>query len=106
LKPDEIQQTLALLNPDDSYGNWVKAGMALHHQFGGGEEGLRIWDDWSSKGPNYNLGECKQKWNTFAQDSDIVNPTTFATVLKRAKENISKETKLSSRPISIDFLEV
>ena len=106
LKPDEIRQTLALLNPDDSYGNWIKPGMGLHHQFGGSEEGLRIWNEWSAEGSKHVQGECERKWETFIPDSDTVNPITFATVMKMAKKITIKGYQTSSRPISIDFLEV
>jgi hypothetical protein len=106
LKPGEIQQTLALLNPDDSYGNWIKPGMGLHHQFGGSEEGLRIWNEWSAEGSKHVQGECERKWETFIPDSDTVNPITFATVMKMAKEITIKDYQTPSRSISIDFLEV
>ena len=106
MKSEEIQRTLALLNPDDTYVNWVNAGMALHHQFGGGEEGLTIWDVWSADGSKYEQGLCERKWETFKQDSDTLNPITFATVMKMANDKTSKDYQASSRPISIGCLEV
>jgi hypothetical protein len=80
--------------------------MALHHQFGGNDEGFEIWNNWSAEGSKYENGECEQKWKTFVPDLDNVNPTTFATVLKMVKEENSNGLATSSRPISIDFLEL
>jgi hypothetical protein len=90
LKPDEIQQTLSRLNPDIDHDKWVRIGMGIHHQFGGGEEGLTIWDDWSSMGDKYRHGECGKRWKTFIPDSDTVNPITFATVMKMVLVEMSK----------------
>jgi hypothetical protein len=30
------------------YDHWLDVGKALHHQFGGAEEGLALWDEWSA----------------------------------------------------------
>jgi hypothetical protein len=106
MEPYKIEQVLAQINPDDSYDGWLKAGMGLHHQFEGSEEGFEIWNNWSAGGSKYQYGECEQKWKTFVPDLDNVNPTTLATVLKMAKEENPSGLTASSRPISIDFLEV
>ncbi|NBT79294.1 MAG: hypothetical protein EBT04_12745, partial [Betaproteobacteria bacterium] len=51
------------------HDDWIKVGMALHHNFKGGEEGIIIFDDWSSKGKKYKgRKEIDQKWRSFESD--------------------------------------
>ena len=52
---------LLYLNPDMSYDDWVKVGMAVH---AGGYD-MSLWDAWSMRGSKYDAGECKNKWNGF-----------------------------------------
>lgn len=55
---------LSFISPDD-YQDWVHAGMALQFESGGSEEGLALWDQWSSQSEKYRPGECLAKWRTF-----------------------------------------
>lgn len=49
------------------YTEWVTVGMALKASLG--DEGLRVWDDWSSTDVGrYHQGECEDKWRTFTDD--------------------------------------
>ena len=106
LEPHEIKNILNKIDPDESYDRWVKAGMGLYHQFNGKAEGLEIWDEWSSQGQKYKIGECEEKWKTFSPDLENVNPITFATVLGWLKEKTVDHQTISCRPLSIDFLEL
>jgi len=106
LEINEVINILNEINPDEPYDNWVKAGMALFHQFDGKAEGLKIWDEWSSKGQKYKPGLCEEKWKTFSPDLENVNPITFATVLGWSKEKKFGLQTISCRPLSIDYLEL
>ena len=106
LETNEIKNILNKIDPDESYDRWVKAGMALSHQFDGKAEGLEIWDEWSSKGQKYKPGLCEEKWKTFSPDLENVNPITFATVLGWLKEKKVDHQTISRLPLSIDFLEL
>lgn len=55
---------LSYINPDCSYDEWIKIGMALK------TEGapFSVWDDWSSRGSKYNAGEMRSKWDGFRRD--------------------------------------
>lgn len=55
---------LSYINPDCSYDEWIKIGMALK------TEGapFSAWDDWSSRGSKYNAGEMQSKWDGFRRD--------------------------------------
>lgn len=61
-----------------TYTDWVKVGMALHH------EGypVEVWDNWSKADNRYKQGECQRKWKTFGSSSDIV---TGGTIFELAK---------------------
>ena len=88
------------------YENWVKVGMALWHETNGSEEGLEYWVQWSEQDPNFKSEEdCRSRWPGF-RPSRGSRVTTMATVLKWAKKEADGETKICSRPISIDFLEL
>lgn len=68
------------ISPDLPYSEWLEIGQALHCQFSGGFDGLRLWDSWSSGGGTYpGQSELEKKWNSF-RSSGI----TFRTVLRRA----------------------
>lgn len=91
---------------------WLRVGMALHHQFEGGIDGLDLWERWSKKddrvrenGEAYYLKRIeniKTRYNSIR--ADTVNPTTFATIIAKVKENEKLEkkeitNKLRSKPL-------
>lgn len=54
-------EALRAINPDCSYDEWLKVGMALKHE---GAD-VSTWDTWSSGGSKYKPGECGKKWKSF-----------------------------------------
>jgi hypothetical protein len=60
-----IDDVLPYLDPNCPYDEWLRVGQALHHQFAGAEEGLELWDDWSSAGASWAEGVCAAKWDSF-----------------------------------------
>ncbi len=56
------------LDPN-TYEAWLSVGMALHHQFSGGVEGLNIWNEWSAASPKYDANVLQEKWNSFGHYS-------------------------------------
>ena len=61
---------LRAINPDCSYDEWLKVGMALKHE---GAD-CDTWDTWSSGGSKYRQGECQKKWRSFQRD-DVTGGT-------------------------------
>jgi hypothetical protein len=60
----ELESFLHRLDPDMSYYDWLKVGMAVHHETGG--EGFELWNGWSANGRKYpNKDELAKKWQTF-----------------------------------------
>ncbi|MCX7825638.1 MAG: PriCT-2 domain-containing protein [Verrucomicrobiae bacterium] len=80
-----IERMLAVLDPDMPHDDWLKVGMGLHHQFGGAQEGFRLWDEWSSAGKKYDAAVLRQKWKSF-DESGAVRPVTVASVIRMARE--------------------
>ncbi len=81
---EQIEEALADMPDAEVYDTWVHVGMALHHQFGGSDEGKELWDRWSSAAHNYDADEIEEKWASFGHYHGT--PITFATVVKFAKE--------------------
>lgn len=51
VRPELIDEALDALDADMSYGDWLRVGMALHHETRG--EGLAVWDAWSARSAKY-----------------------------------------------------
>ena len=62
---DEMRVRLATAPPDwvTDRDKWIRVGAALHHETGGSDEGLALFDDWSSAADNY--GGCATAWESF-----------------------------------------
>lgn len=59
---------LAHLDANCGYSEWLRVGMALHHQFNGDVEACEAWDRWSATTTgNYHPGECARKWDSFTK---------------------------------------
>ncbi|MBL4743527.1 MAG: bifunctional DNA primase/polymerase [Cycloclasticus sp.] len=41
------------IDPDVGYGDWFIVAAGLHHEFGGDDEGLEVFDTWSKGGAKY-----------------------------------------------------
>lgn len=57
----DLDAILSHIDPDQSYDEWLKVGMALKQE----GEPLSVWDEWSRRGSKYHEGECEKKWNGF-----------------------------------------
>lgn len=69
-----ISEALAFIDPAD-YDPWLMVGMALHHASGGADDGLELWDAWSSGGitgvlPASYAGraDIEYRWQSFHLD--------------------------------------
>lgn len=88
LAGETIRDTLDTIpNPGRDFDLWLEIGMALHHQFEGGDEGLQHWHQWSEASPSYEPSEVNRRWDSFGMGPATV---TFASLLLRAK-NLREE---------------
>lgn len=85
MSAEEIGEIVNTLDPDDHHDNWVRVGMALHHQFGGDAEGLDMWDQWSLGSDKYREGECAKRWESFGDYQG--SPVTMASLKFEAKKS-------------------
>lgn len=56
---DDIRRALAEHWDSDSYGDWVKAALALHRH----AHGRELWEEWASTGSSYDPAEADRKWS-------------------------------------------
>lgn len=88
LTVERMQELLEALDADMRRDDWIKVGMALHHECEGDDTGFELWDDWSTGGASYPGTEgLRQQWDSF--DRRVGNghrQVTMATVLKMAKQ--------------------
>lgn len=74
------------IDPDCGYPIWLQVLMAIFQETGGSEEGLKLADEWSSKGKKYKgSSEIKAKWRSFRLD--VNNPITIATLIKQVSDS-------------------
>ena len=86
LSLDRMKELIAKLDPDMGRDQWIKVGMALHHECQGEDTGFELWDEWSSGGATYPDTEgVRYQWNSFAPRPGKPN-VTMATVVKMAEE--------------------
>ena len=81
--PKSIAMLAALLeclDPDMAYDDWCHVAMVLHHETHGSNEGLTLFDDWSSHGEKYKgVNETSKKWASF--DLDHAHPLRLGTLI-------------------------
>ncbi len=65
--PDELRALLLQHDPNMNRDDWIKVGMAIHHETDGSMQGLHLWDEWSSKATDkYNgISDLKVCWRSF-----------------------------------------
>lgn len=81
-------EVLPKISPDLSNDEWVKVGMALHHQGGGGSEWLAAFDAWSEPGQSYTTEVCETRWDSFERSQG--STVSIGTLLHMA--NVSRSS--------------
>jgi RecA-family ATPase len=92
----DLEQWLERIDPAAlGYGDWLNIGLALHHETGGADDGLMLWDQWSSRGGDKYLGidELEAKWPGFHVKHE--NPRTIATI-RRMAEDLDAESEFAA----------
>jgi len=68
----------------DLYHDWLRAGMALHHEFDGDPQALELWDEWSQRNPaKYDAGACELRWSGFGKPGK--DEVTMRTLVRDAQ---------------------
>jgi hypothetical protein len=77
-----IAELMSHVDPDLSYEEWVKIGMAIHHTMAG--DGFELWDQWSARGAKYpGAGQLERHWHSFGKSP---NPAGYGTLLHYARQ--------------------
>ncbi len=87
LSETEIAETLRDLPADwvHDRDQWREVGMALHHEYEGGQAGFDRWTEWSKQSPDkYDAKDQAAVWKSFKGSS---RPVRMATLIKAAAVN-------------------
>lgn len=88
LTVSQMEELLAAIDPDLGREDWIRVGMALHHECDGDDTGFELWHDWSADGSKYPSEEhLRAQWDSFERrKAPGRRQVTMATVIKLAKE--------------------
>lgn len=86
LSEERMRELVLKIDPDLGRDEWIRVGMALHHETDGGEEGFDLWNEWSSEGYKYPSEEAlRGQWDSFERRRGSVGrQVTMASVIKLA----------------------
>jgi hypothetical protein len=86
----QLGRILAAIPVSDlHYDDWIRLGQALHHQFGGSEEGFDLWLEHTKRSSKFTgdkqVREMRRvKWKSFGRYRG--KPVTMATIVEWAKD--------------------
>lgn len=84
----QIERILSHVNPDCGRDEWLRVGLAIHHETQGDDTGLALFDEWSSDGATYPGTEgVEYQWNSFRGPAPGRPSTTMASVIHMAKKD-------------------
>lgn len=89
LTVETMLRILSHISPDISRDEWIRVGMALHHECEGDDTGFDLWDDWSADGATYPGSEgLRVQWDSFDRRAGQGHKqTTMASVIHMAKKD-------------------
>jgi AAA domain/Primase C terminal 2 (PriCT-2) len=100
LTDDQIEQALAVLDPDLPHDQWLAVGMSVHHETRGA--GFDAWADWSGLGSKFPGRDIlQQRWDSFGKQTG--KTVTGRTLLKMAN---AAGARISPSPVSPEDFEV
>lgn len=93
-------EALKRIDPDVQYdgkGGWIEMGQAIHHEWGGSDEGLRLWDAWSKRGKKYKgLADLLPHWQSFKSGGGITGNSIIQAVPVSADEMMSEAAMMAA----------
>jgi len=106
LTVERMQELLGALDPDMGREDWIKVGMALHHECEGDDTGFELWDDWSSEGYTYPSSEgLRVQWESFERrKGSNRRQVTMASVIKMVKDRPVKAASAQEVSAKADAL--
>ncbi len=87
MTPEEIEETINRLDPGCTRDEWIRVGMAVHHECDGDDTGLDLWDEWSCTADNYvSRHDLEAQWHGFTRRQGSGPSVTMRSVLKMVKD--------------------
>ena len=84
--PEQMERMLGALDPSMGRDEWIRVGLALHHECEGDDTGFWLWDQWSSGGDSYPGEEAlRYQWDSF-KPMPGRRQVTMASVVKMVRE--------------------
>ncbi|WP_140986838.1 AAA family ATPase [Asticcacaulis tiandongensis] len=101
LEPDHarIKTALTFIGSDD-HDDWIRVGMALHHEYRGKESGREFWHEWSRGSDKYDPRDLNRRWKSFG---DKAHSVTIASLYDLAKAG-GWNKKAALPPSRLSFL--
>jgi hypothetical protein len=89
LTVEGMLRILGHVSADIGRDEWIRVGMALHHECEGDDTGFDLWDTWSADGATYPGSEnLRVQWDSFDRRVGRGHKqTTMASVIQMAKRN-------------------
>lgn len=85
-KLHKLTRLLNCIDPDCGYEDWIRAGMAIYYETAGSDDGLALFNLWSSQGDKYeDFVEIERKWQSFRPDHPT--PITIGTLIMMARDS-------------------
>jgi KaiC/GvpD/RAD55 family RecA-like ATPase len=84
-----MERILGHISADIGRDEWIRVGMALHHECQGDDTGFDLWDTWSADGATYPGTEgLRVQWDSFDRRAGRGHKqTTMASVIQMAKRS-------------------
>ena len=84
-----MERILSHISPDISRDEWLRVGLALHHECEGDDTGFDLWDTWSADGATYPGTEgLRTQWASFDRRAGRGHrQVTMASVIHMAKKD-------------------
>lgn len=93
---NEAMKLLSALGAQD-YDTWLRAGMALHHEYEASDAALDAWDAWSQTAPNYaGRQDLELRWASFGQTKGT-QPTTIRWLMKYGRQEEHSKLRQGQR---------
>lgn len=74
-----LTEALYKLDPDSSYDDWLRIGMALHHEYNGSQDGFNEWLHWSERGVKFaGVNDLHSHWRSFKPGGGVTGLSLLA----------------------------
>tara|TARA_R100001143_G_C3360997_1_gene135675 strand:- start:8652 stop:10568 length:1917 start_codon:yes stop_codon:yes gene_type:complete len=97
---DELRMLLSQQDPDMGRDDWVRVGMAIHHETDGSDAGLALWDEWSQRSDKYvSYQDCATCWRSF---HDTPNAVTVGMLRQNVVAQVHDFEEVTGEPPEYD----